>query len=555
MEPVGIVLGTKPSNPLEFWVGINRGSFLQLDDVVMVRSKVEGTEEEVRFYGVVHEVQKFLEGVELVYDAQLVNSGIVPANIAYMAKVTVTRIEPEVFVPPTPGDPAYRAEGRDLEKALYYDTMRNKIPAGLSRHGALVYLNYDFINGREGAHVSISGMSGVATKTSYALFLLYSIFQKAEDRNNVHGLIFNVKGKDLLWIDRKNKRFTKEHERAFLRMGLDPKPFRNVGFFAPPEKPGSPIPAVGDPELTSKVSPFCWSMKEFAQEGLLRFLFAEGDEGTSSLHYVIDRVTERLHQLAKESPGDILMDETGREIESLRDLVRLFQEIIEDRESKRDPERYREWFGTAATATAYAFLRRFHHAATHCQNLIYGNVSRPINWRDSQLTVIDISDLHGIAKMFVVGSILKRIFKEKEESGNPYPKIFVVLDELNKYAPKDRWSPIKDILLDIAERGRSLGVILIGAQQTASEVEKRIVANAAVKVTGRLDSSEVLSKEYEFLTGNFKQRAIMLKKGSMILYQPDIPNPVMITFPLGPWATKREEATEEVYVPEEFDQF
>jgi len=89
-----------------------------------------------------------------------------------------------------------------------------------------------------------------------------------------------------------------------------------------------------------------------------------------------------------------------------------------------------------------------------------------------------------------VGSILKKVFREKEESGNPYPKIFVVLDELNKYAPKDRWSPIKDILLDIAERGRSLGVILIGAQQTASEVEKRIVANAAVKVTGRLDRKE-----------------------------------------------------------------
>ena len=130
-----------------------------------------------------------------------------------------------------------------------------------------------------------------------------------------------------------------------------------------------------------------------------------------------------------------------------------------------------------------------------------------------------------------------------------------MLDELNKYAPKERWSPIKDILLDIAERGRSLGVILIGAQQTASEIEKRIIANAAVKVTGRLDSSEVLSKEYEFLTGNFRQRAIMLKKGTMILYQPDIPNPIMIRFPLAPWATKKEEVEEEIGVPEEFKHF
>ncbi len=553
MKPVGIVLGTKPSNPLEFWIGVESGSYLQLDDVVMVSSRIDGSSKEIKFYGLVHEVQKFLEGVELVYDAQLVNSGIVPANIAYMAKVMVTRIEPEIFIPPTPGDPAFRAQGEELEKALYYDNMKNRIPVGLSRSGDVVYLNYDFLNGREGAHVSISGMSGVATKTSYALFLLYSIFQKADDRNRIHGLIFNVKGKDLLWIDKKNRKFGEKFESDFRKMGLEPKPFSRVGFFAPPEIPGSDVPATRD--RLDSVRPYCWSMKEFAQEGLLRFLFAEGDEGASSLHYVIDRVTEKLQQLARNSPPDILIDENGREIESLDKLREILQEVIEDKESKTDQDRYREWFGTAATSTAYAFLRRFHHSASHCRNLIYGHQTRPIDWKASQLTVIDISDLHGIAKMFVVGSILKRIFREKEESGEPYPKIFVVLDELNKYAPKDRWSPIKDILLDIAERGRSLGVILIGAQQTASEVEKRIVANAAIKVTGRLDSSEVLSKEYEFLTGNFRQRAIMLKKGSMILYQPDIPNPVMINFPLGPWATKKEEAEEEVHVPKEFDQF
>ncbi len=553
MKPVGIVLGTKPSNPLEFWVGVERGSLLQLDDVVVVHSRIDGSSEEIRFYGIVQEVQKYLEGIELVYDAKLVNEGIVPANLAYMARVAVTRIEPEIFIPPTPGDPAYRARGRELEKALYYDNMRSKIPVGISRSGDVVYLNYDFLNGREGAHVSISGMSGVATKTSYALFLLYSIFQKADDRNRIHGLIFNVKGKDLLWIDKKNKRFTEKFEEDFKKMGLEPKPFHNVGFYAPPETPGSTVPATKD--RLEGVNPYCWSMKEFAQEGLLRFLFAEGDEGATSLHYVIDRVSEKLQQLAKNSPPDILTDENGREIESLADLLRLLQEVIEDRENKTDPDRYKEWFGTAATSTAYAFLRRFHHAASHCRTLIHGSGSRPIDWKANQLTVIDISDLHGIAKMFVVGSILKRVFKEKEESANPYPKIFVVLDELNKYAPKDRWSPIKDILLDIAERGRSLGVILIGAQQTASEVEKRIVANAAIKVTGRLDSSEVLSKEYEFLTGNFRQRAIMLKKGTMILYQPDIPNPMVITFPLGPWATKKEEVEEEVYVPEEFDNF
>ena len=553
MKPLGIVLGTLQASPLEFWVGVEEGNYLQLDDVVMVRSRVDGTDQEISFYGIVHEVSKQLEGVGSAYEAHLAKDGLLPVNIVYVAKVLVTRIEPEIFIPPTPGDPVYKAKGKDLEKALYYDNMRVKIPAGLSRSGDVVYLNYDFINGREGAHVSISGMSGVATKTSYALFLLYSIFQKADDRKRVRGIIFNVKGKDLLWIDKRNKRFNEKYEEDFKKMGLKPQPFADVGFYAPPEKEGSIIPATGD--RLEGIKPYCWSMKEFAKEGLLKFMFAEGEEGTSSLHYVMDRITEKLQQLAKNSPADILTDENGREINSLGDLRKLLHEVIEDKETKTDENRYREWFGNATLATAYAFLRRFHHAETHCKHLIYGHSSKPIDWEGHQLTVVDISDLHSIAKMFVVGAILRRIFKDKEESGNPYPKIFVVLDELNKYAPKDGWSPIKDILLDIAERGRSLGVILIGAQQTASEIEKRILANSAVKVTGRLDSSEVQSKEYEFLTGNFRQRAIMLKKGSMILYQPDIPNPLVINFPLAPWATKKEEAEEEVYVPKEFDQF
>ncbi len=551
MRQVGIVLGIKPSNPLEFWVGVEEGKYLQLDDVVVALSRIDGSSQDIKFYGIVQEVEKFLEGVELVYENRLAKEGVLPANMAYMAKVFITRIEPEVFIPPTPGDAVFRAEGEELEKAMYYDGMRTKIPAGISRGGDVVYLNYDFINGREGAHVSISGMSGIATKTSYALFLINSIFQTADDRERIHGLIFNVKGKDLLWIDKRSKKFSQTHREAFLKMGLKPEPFTNVSFYAPPAEEGSTVPR--SKERLKDVEVYSWSMREFAYQGLIRFMFAEGEEGTSNLHYVIDRVADRLFYLSADSPEEVLLDESGHEIESLDGLYRLMQEILENKDD--DKESYRNWFGTAAPATVYAFLRRFHHAANHCRSLVSPTRGSGIDWKRRQLNVIDISDLHGVAKMFVVGAVLKRIFKEKEESGNPYPKIFVVLDELNKYAPKERWSPIKEILLDIAERGRSLGVILIGAQQTASEVEKRVVANAAVKVTGRLDSSEVMSKEYEFLTGNFRQRAIMLKKGSMILYQPDVPNPVMISFPLAPWATKKEEVEEEAHVPEEFDHF
>jgi DNA helicase HerA-like ATPase len=59
------------------------------------------------------------------------------------------------------------------------------------------------------------------------------------------------------------------------------------------------------------------------------------------------------------------------------------------------------------------------------------------------------------------------------------------------------------VLLDIAER-RSLGIILIGAQQTASEVERRIVANSSIKVVGRLDPAEAGRPEYGFLPASLR---------------------------------------------------
>jgi DNA helicase HerA-like ATPase len=547
---LGIVLGTKPISPLEFWVGVEEGKVVQLDDFVCVESSIGGLR--VKFYGVVSEVNKFLEGADYVYDAHLVSQGVIPVNIAYTAKVNITRIEPEVFAPPNPGDTVYKAVGMDFEKALYYDQMKEKIPAGMDRNGNTVYVNYHFINGVEGAHVSISGMSGIATKTSYALFLLYSILETARDRDRVHGIVFNVKGKDLLWLDKKNKVLDEDSKKVYKKMGLEPQPFKNVTFYVPPSTHSPNLPDCE--RVDERVVPFYWSMREFAEEGLIRFMFAEGEEGMSNIHYVIDRIANKLYSLTHSSPPSRLIDDYGKDISSLKDLEDCLEEAIKDKEQNKSSELYRNWFGDAHLQTAYAFLRRFSRARQYVGRLVREG-SSPIRWEDNRLSVVDISGLHSIGKMFVVGTLLKRIFKEKENRGKPYPKIFVVLDELNKYAPKDGWSPIKDVVLDIAERGRSLGVILIGAQQTASEVEKRVVANSALKVLGRMDSSEVLSKEYEFLTGNFKHRAIMLKKGTMIMYQPDIPSPLVVRFPKPAWATRPQEVEEEVHVPEDFGNF
>ena len=141
--------------------------------------------------------------------------------------------------------------------------------------------------------------------------------------------------------------------------------------------------------------------------------------------------------------------------------------------------------------------------------------------------------------------MLKRMFEDKEKAGSARPLVFVVLDELNKYAPREGWSPIKDVILDMAERGRSLGVILIGVQQTASQIERRVVANSSFRVVGRLDTAEAQHGEYGFLPAATRMRASILKPGTMIVSQPEIPIPLLVQFPFPAWATRPSEAAEQ----------
>ena len=174
------------------------------------------------------------------------------------------------------------------------------------------------------------------------------------------------------------------------------------------------------------------------------------------------------------------------------------------------------------------------------------DVARPeahrVDFERAQVTVVDLHNLNDRAKRFVVGVVLRRAFERKERSGQARPLQFVVLDELNKYAPRDGSSPIKEILLDVAERGRSLGIVLIGAQQTASEVERRIVANSAIRVVGRLDSAEAGRGEYGFLPPVQRQRATIVKPGTMLVSQPELPVPLVVQFPFPAWATRSGEA-------------
>jgi hypothetical protein len=537
----GRVIGTEDATPLEFWVAIAEGQFLQLDDVVALERELPNGET-VSIYGIVTQVRARHEGARFDSDVFLIQDGVLPAQVSQAAHIVATRFEPEIFVPPLPGQAVRRAVGEERDRALFFDGMElsKRLPAGLSRDEEPVYVNLEFIDGTRGAHINISGISGVATKTSYASFLLYSLFTSevlGTDALNSKALVYNVKGEDLLFLDHRNTSLSDADRRKYAKLGLKPDAFKSVELWAPPkrgERTAAPDVATRHTGVTS----YFWTLQEFCHGNLLPFLFTDAEDDRQQYTIVIQNVAARLRDAEPLGEGGVKIE--GREVRTFRELIKLLSECVEDEMTRP------YWAGPAmGQGTINAFVRRLYGAVQHIEHLVRGdiaNAERHTIRHDAQLTVVDLHNLNDRAKRFVVGVTLRRAFTEKERSGSPRPLLFVVLDELNKYAPREGGSPIKETLLDVAERGRSLGIILIGAEQTASEVERRIIANSAIRVVGRLDTAEANRDEYGFLPAVHRQRATIVKPGTMILSQPELPIPLVTQFPFPSWATRRSEA-------------
>ena len=98
-----------------------------------------------------------------------------------------------------------------------------------------VILNAHFLLGPDGAHINISGISGLAAKTSYSMFLLNAIQQKfrMESGETVAFVLFNVKGRDLMAIDEPNTDLSERDRQIYEDLGLEVTPFRNVRYYYP----------------------------------------------------------------------------------------------------------------------------------------------------------------------------------------------------------------------------------------------------------------------------------------------------------------------------------
>ena len=577
---LGLVDGSTDSDSRTFHVVLDPDAVVQLDDLVAVTTDLPNGDQ-VTHYGIVTELRSRLEGAEYPSDTARVADRTLPAEHVRRAEVCVLRTVPEFFVSPHAGSTVFRAVGEHRQQALFEDEMKQgKLPLGLDSTGNPVYADMRFVDGRSGGHVSISGISGVATKTSYALFLLYQLLETPggrellggrSKREGVRALVFNTKGEDLLHVDRPNSEFAAQSSadgernprKQWEALGVsDPGPFRSVRLYAPRKSDAAGTAVSGATSRdTADVAAYGWTPEQFVREQLLQFCFTSEDERSTQVGFVEQQfriqLLRRLKRLAGDETGAVVIahtvpQDTGYNPDRLAarepaeaqagagHLIRNFGDFVElvEKIASEGDEAAHDWFGHTQQGTRQAFFRRILRLRKHIGPLI-GCGLTPVSHENKRLHVVDISTLHDDAQRFVVGALLDRWWHEKQGSGRT-PLRFVVLDELNKYAPAHGYSPLKELLVDIAERGRSLGVLLIGAQQAASAVAQALPRNASLKVAGRLDAGE--SEAYRFLSASLRDRASRFMPGTMVVSQPVVPEPIPVRFPFPPFATNQDEA-------------
>jgi uncharacterized protein len=559
---VGLIDGSAEATTSRFQIVLAEDAVAELDELLVTVQQLPGSQETLTHYGIVVEASGVIEGAELSSDTErITGSRTMPGQVARTAEVQVLRTVPERWLPPAPGAPVYQASGAHREMALFLDQMEQPLKAGLDQSRRPVYADFSFLNGEKGGHVSISGVSGVATKTSYALFLLWMLLETGEGRALLgqhaaatRALVFNVKGEDSLHLDRPNARFAARPDAKddWHALGVAPGPFQRVRIYAPQAagtRRGQLCPDVTS-RAAADIVTYGWPPDQFIRQGLMRFCFAEEEDTRTQVGFVEQRVRLQLARWAyplENEPGAVVLCPPAagtsmvmsRVLEQTRQVrpaadgypVRTFTDLAEFLAGKVGDEEP-DWIAGAASGTCQAFLRRLYAAMPRLGHLITTGVHLVV--LEEAVTVVDIHALHDSAQRFVVGALLSRVFEEKQGRGRE-PLRFVVLDELNKYAPRTGRSPIKDVLVDIAARGRSLGVLLIGAQQSAGDVDANIIRNAALKVVGRLDAGE--TAEYRFLSPEIRERAARFLPGTMVLDQPLIPAPLPLRFPFPGFAT------------------
>jgi hypothetical protein len=448
----------------------------------------------------------------------------------------VLRQIPEEPLQPVPLGSVWLASDADVILALRMDGYTGHeratgVPVGLYAAGGLespVYLDCDFLLGPEAAHLNITGVSGLATKTSAVEFLLGSIFQTfPAHKGTVAAVCFNVKGPDLCFLDQPAT-LGPEDRRQYARLGLSPEPFDNVHYYAPLKPDGVNLNTLRTHEaLSHNTEPLVWGLREvldYAEVVLNR------DDIDAKADAFIDFLAERV-------VGREYVDPTLRTkpflVQSFADLEEFFHRIFDFMEAMGKGG---EVWKTHHMATIRKVRNRLSNISTRSKGLVTDDgVAHDLPWgsfEDRSVHVIDVAGLDPLAQDLVFARVVSKLREHLERRDLGVDHIVVFVDELNKYAPADGPDTyVRRMLLDLSERGRYLGLVLFSAQQFRSQIQRRIVGNAGTGIYGRMDGDELATAGYATISPATKIKLATLPKGELMLRHPHFTQPIFVKFP------------------------
>ena len=450
----------------------------------------------------------------------------------------VLRQTPEEPLQPVPLGSVFVADDADVAQALrmdgfLYSATPTAIPVGLytsAGHESPVYLDADFLLGPEAAHLNISGVSGLATKTSAVEFLLASLFAHfPAHKGRIAAVCFNVKGPDLCFLDQPGD-LTDEDRRRYERLNVPAEPFKRVRLFAPLKADGVNLNTLRThPDLVDNVEPLTWGLQEVVDYAEVLLNRDDIDaKADAFIDFLRDRVLGRTF--------DDGFGGTHR-VQTFGDLDRLFRSIFDGLEITAGGRS--DTWRTHHIATMRKVRNRLLNISTRCKGLVTDDgPSSDLPWQqfeDRTVYVIDIANVDPLGQDLVFARVVSKLREQLERRELGVEAVVVFVDELNKYAPGDGPETyVKKMLLDISERGRYLGLVLFGAEQFRSQVHRRVVGNAGTQVFGRMDMDELATPGYQVLTPATKGKLATLPIGELMVRHPHFTQPIFIRFPKPP---------------------
>lgn len=176
------------------------------------------------------------------------------------------------------------------------------------------------------------------------------------------------------------------------------------------------------------------------------------------------------------------------------------------------------------------------------RNIRQGKPLQVTRSKTSPPQVIDIHSLPESLQRFVVAAIFEQVkAARKGRHAVRGLRYLLVLDELNRFAPRQSKDPITQLLENVATEMRSQGVILLGGQQFASQVSSKIVESGAVRVLGRTGAAELQEKVWQGWDKSVRQQASILKLDEKFIMQTTFRQPMFVKVPFPAWAMKRED--------------